>query len=129
MNLVVDASAIAALLVSREEGVRVAERLAGRELFAPQLLIPEVVSTLRGWVLGRHLDPARAEGAIDDFRALDITVVDMFPLVDDAWALRERLTAHDAMYVALARHLRCPLLTLDTKLAAALPSDVEAIGG
>jgi predicted nucleic acid-binding protein len=127
VRLVVGASAIAEVLASRDRGERVARTVLGHDLFAPQLLIPEVVSTLRGWVLGRRLDPDRAAGALDDFRALDITLVDMFPLVGDVWRLRDGITAYDAMYVALARAMACPLVTLDRKLVAALPADVQVL--
>ncbi len=126
MSFVVDASAVAELLVSREGGRRVARAVVDHELFAPQLLVPEVISTLRGWVLGRRLDPGRAVGALDDFRALDITLMPMMPLIDDVWRLRDNITAYDAMYAALARSLGVPLLTLDARLVASLPPDVQA---
>jgi predicted nucleic acid-binding protein len=35
------------------------------------------------------------------------------------WALRDNLTADDAVYVALAEALRAPLLTRDRRLANA----------
>lgn len=103
-----------------------ARAVVDHELFAPQLLVPEVISTLRGWVLGRRLDPGRAVGALDDFRALDITLMPMMPLIDDVWRLRDNITAYDAMYAALARSLGVPLLTLDARLVASLPPDVQA---
>ncbi len=128
MSLVVDASAVAELLVSRDGGTRVARVILDRELFAPQLLVAEVVSTVRGWVLGGRLDPLRARGALDDFRALDVTLMPMMPLVDDMWLLRDNISAYDAMYVALARSLGLPLLTLDARLVTSLPPDVHAVG-
>lgn len=127
MSLVVDASAIAELVVARGQGAQVARAVLDHELFAPQLLVPEVVSVVWGWVLGRHLDAVRASAALEDFRSLDVTLVDMVPLVDEVWRLRDNVTAYDGMYVALARGMGCPLLTLDAKLIAALPTDVTAL--
>lgn len=50
----------------------------------------------------------------------------MMPLIDDVWRLRDNITAYDAMYAALARSLGVPLLTLDARLVASLPPDVQA---
>jgi predicted nucleic acid-binding protein len=36
------------------------------------------------------------------------------------WQLRNNLTAHDAVYVALAEGLRVPLVTCDSRLAKAV---------
>jgi predicted nucleic acid-binding protein len=38
-------------------------------------------------------------------------------LLERAWALRDSLTAYDAVYVALAEALGCKLLTCDRRLA------------
>ncbi len=40
-------------------------------------------------------------------------------LLERAWALRQNMTAHDAMYVALAQALEVPLVTADGRLASA----------
>ena len=40
-------------------------------------------------------------------------------LVPRIWALRDNLSAYDAVYAALAEALDCPLLTADARLAAA----------
>ena len=41
------------------------------------------------------------------------------PLLPEAWTLRANVTPYDACYVALARNLRCPLVTGDRRLARA----------
>ena len=47
------------------------------------------------------------------------------PLLPRAWSLRNQLHAYDALYVALAIELDCPLLTTDDRiLARRLPADV-----
>lgn len=40
-------------------------------------------------------------------------------LLPAAWSLRANLSTYDAVYVALAEHLRLPLLTADLRLARA----------
>jgi len=42
---------------------------------------------------------------------------------------RQRLTAYDAEYVALAQHLNVPLVTFDRKLQAAAPEVAVSISG
>ena len=127
MRVVVDASAVSGLVLSRGRGEQIARAIANRAVFAPQLRVPAVLSALRGWVLGGRLGPERAAGALDDFRDLDITLIDMVTFIDDVWRLRNSITAYDALYVALARTMRCPLLTLDMKLVAALPPDILSL--
>jgi predicted nucleic acid-binding protein len=39
------------------------------------------------------------------------------PLLPRVWELRTSVTAHDAVYLALAEVLEAPLLTLDRRLA------------
>lgn len=41
------------------------------------------------------------------------------PLLERVWDLRGTVTAYDAMYVALAENLECPLVTADARLAGA----------
>lgn len=51
-------------------------------------------------------------------------------LVERVWALKETVTAYDAVYVAVAESLSLPLVTADRRLARApgLRCDVEVLG-
>jgi predicted nucleic acid-binding protein len=51
----------------------------------------------------------------------------MHPLLRRVWELRANLTAYDAMYVALAEELDCPLVTGDLRLAGASGSGCEVV--
>lgn len=42
-----------------------------------------------------------------------------FSLLDRVWELREKVSAYDASYIALAELLDCPLLTADARLSRA----------
>lgn len=118
---VVDASAVAEILLGTERGHAAAALLEGRTLVAPPHLAAEVTSVVRGWSLGGHITDEQALRALREFDELGIDSVEMNALLPDAWALRHNLTAYDALYVVLARRLGCPLLTLDTRMAAAAP--------
>ena len=66
-----------------------------------------------GWIRVRRL-PRSAS-----CRSLDLERHAHEPLLDRVWALRRNLTAHDAVYVALAEALDADLLTCDARLARA----------
>jgi predicted nucleic acid-binding protein len=61
----------------------------------------------------------RAELAIRRLARASIERVPIAPLLLDAWELRHNLGSYDALYVALARRLGCPLITADRRLASA----------
>lgn len=90
----------------------------------------EIAQALRRYVREGALDADSAATAIDDLRALDLERHDHEPLLDRVWALRDNLSAYDAVYVALAEALECPLLTCDRRLARApgLSRRVEILG-
>lgn len=121
MTLVVDASAVAEILLGTQAGRRAAAVLDGHELIAPQHLTAEVASVIRGWSLSRQITDDIALRAFREFEALDIEQVPMMYLLPAVYALRHNISAYDAMYVVLARAAGCSLLTLDARLAASVP--------
>lgn len=124
--IVVDSAALvdALTVVEGTEGLRA--DLAGDELHAPTLLDFEVVSALRGLVLGGQLSAARAQDALTDFDALPIRRWSSSAALRlRAFTLRDNLTAYAAAYVALAEALQCPVLTRDRRLARSSGHDVE----
>jgi predicted nucleic acid-binding protein len=126
---VVDASVVADLLLGRptaDAGAALAGLLRrGEALAAPDLLDVEVAQVLRRFVRGGALAPRDAAAALEDLRALSI---DRYPgagLVGRAFALREDVTVHDGVYLALAEALGRPFLTADAGLAAVPGCDAE----
>lgn len=118
--IVVDASAMVDVLTGAPGSDAIRDRLADEELHAPHLLDVEVVSVIRGLVLGGHLGEPRAQDVLTDFEDLPCR---RWSLVDGlrrrAFELRHNLSAYDAAYVALAEALECPLLTRDNRIAKA----------
>jgi predicted nucleic acid-binding protein len=117
--LVVDTSALLEALVARDRPAGLLERLASDDLGAPHLLDVEVLSGLRRLVATGQLSDDRANDARGDFAAMPIVRYPHGALSDRAWELRHNLTAHDAVYVALAEVLDIPLVTCDRKLGTA----------
>ncbi len=119
--IVLDASALLELLLGTAQGHTIAARIAAPELglHTPHLADVEVAQALRRYVRERTLDADSAASALADLRALDLERHSHEPLLDRVWALRENVTAYDAVYVALAEALDAPLLTCDGRLARA----------
>jgi len=59
----------------------------------------------------------RADEVIADLADLDLHRHAHLDLLDRAWALRDNITACDAMYVALAEAIEAPIVTCDNPLA------------
>lgn len=115
--IVIDVSAIIQVLVGRDPGPALLDAVAG-DLAAPHILDVEVLSALRGMVLGGVLPLEAAESARRSYADLVITRYEAALLADRVWALRNQYTSYDAMYLALAEGLGAPLVTCDRKLDA-----------
>jgi predicted nucleic acid-binding protein len=114
--LVVDASAVAALLFGEPSGPAIADRLGSHALLAPTLLRYELASVCRKKVL-RHPNKERElTQALALVPSLGIQEVQPIPgpLVDIA--LQTGLTTYDAAYLWLAREAEAELVTLDARL-------------
>lgn len=114
--IVIDASAMIEALVGRSADPDLLDALVG-DIDAPHLLDIEVLSVLRGLVLGGKLDPHDAVRARQDHFAFTITRHEAAPIAERIWQLRHQFTSYDASYLALAEALQAPLLTCDAKLA------------
>lgn len=117
--IVVDASALVELLLQSPAATRIEGAIGDGDPIAPDILNPEVAQSLRGLERGGALTQVRATRALRRLAESDIARVPTRALLPAAWSLRHNLSAYDACYVALARALHCPLLTMDGPLARA----------
>jgi predicted nucleic acid-binding protein len=119
MTLVVDASAVVALLVdSGKAGEWVRATISDQDLIAPALMEFEVANILRRHELAGLVDAAAATMAHQDLLDLAVETWPYEPLAPRVWQLRHNLTAYDGAYVALAELVDATLVTLDARLAA-----------
>ena len=126
--IVIDASVLLELLLGGTAGARAVARIGSDSLHAPHLLDLEVTQVLRRYARTRELTAARAAQALDDLLDLPVSRYAHEPLLPRVWELRDRFTAYDAAYVALAEVLDATLVTRDRALAAAAPRGVSVEG-
>lgn len=115
--LVVDCSVLAAVLFDEPERETAALAMAGKELFAPDLLRHEIVSVALKKAAAGHDE--LAQQALADLAELRLTRCTVDAEAQFQLAGRAGLTAYDAAYLQLALELRAPLATFDRKLGKA----------
>ncbi len=119
--IVIDASAVWELLRRGPGDQRLVELVLGpgASVHAPDLVNAELLHVVRKHARSGEVTPERSDEMREDFADLPIQRYPTWPLIERAWALRDNLTAYDAMYVALAEALDATLVTADYALARA----------
>lgn len=123
--IVADARAVLDVLLAQPNapGIRQAIREGG-SLHVPEHFHIEVLSGLRRFSLRGDVDDQTADRLIVRLAGLRVVRYPILALRAEIWRLRHhRLTGYDAAYLALARFLDCPLVTLVAGLAAAARED------
>jgi predicted nucleic acid-binding protein len=125
--LVVDAAVVVTAGLS-EAGF---EPLAKEELVAPHLMWSEVSSVLHELKWRKEIPDELAAIAMERLAAADISPRRPKGLSAEAWRIADRLgwaKTYDSEYLALARLLKCRLLTTDAKLKASGSRVTTVIG-
>ena len=116
--IVVDASAVAAVLFDEPEAEPVLATISG-SLIAPTLLLYELASVCTTKLARRPAEAKTILARYALFVQLDIELAEpdwtALPRLAVDWAL----SAYDAAYLQLALAQRAPLVTLDARLARA----------
>jgi len=125
--LVVDAAVVVTACLA-EAGF---DPLIKEELIAPHLMWSEASSVLHELRWRKEISSDLATIAIDRLAAVDVSARRPKGLTAEAWRIADRLgwaKTYDAEYLALARLLRCRLLTTDAKLKRAAATIVNVVG-
>jgi predicted nucleic acid-binding protein len=118
--IVVDASVLAnAVADDGPDGATARAALAEEQLSVPDLADVEVASVLRRRWLAKTVTARRFAAALGDLAQFPAARYPALPFLGRVYELRSNVSAYDALYVALAEQLDCPLLTADVRLARA----------
>jgi predicted nucleic acid-binding protein len=112
---VVDASAMIEVL-TRTPKAAALQALFDDDLFAPDLLVTEVLHHIRRELIGGRLDDRQASLAATMLASADVQYLPASALTEQIWKWRNNVSMYDATYLAVAHDLRCPLLTTDRRL-------------
>jgi predicted nucleic acid-binding protein len=119
-TLVVDASVLVDLLGRTDLADQADAALAGHIVTAPNHVDAEVLSGLVRLHRRGLADADRVAIALHRLATMPITrLAGDQDMLQAAFNLRANVAAADALYVALARRLECPLVTSDASLARA----------
>ncbi len=97
------------------------------DLFAPDLLVPEVLASLRRMTSHNMLTALEADQLAQVFEGAPVEYVHVWPHAVRVWDLRHNMSPYDACYVAVAEELGAPLVTTDLRLARAAAGVVPVI--
>ncbi len=123
---VVDASAMIDMLTGGPRSDQLIPILDD-DLFAPDLLVPEVLAFLRRMTSHNMLADPEADQLARVFQGAPVEYVHVWPHAARIWDLRHNLSPYDACYVAVAEELDAPLVTTDLRLARAAAGVVPVI--
>ncbi len=125
--LVVDAAVVITACLS-EAGL---SALGREELVAPHLMWSEASSILHELRWRKEISAGLANIALEKLSVADVSPRRPKGLIEEAWRIADSLgwaKTYDAEYLALARLLRCRLLTTDAKLKASGSAIVNVVG-
>jgi predicted nucleic acid-binding protein len=118
VTIIIDASAIVAILFEEPSAVGVKNRIEGAALAAPGILPFEVANAC---LTRERRHPTQHESASATYEIFLRWDIDLMPVeIADVVRLARTtgLTAYDASYLWLSHHLDAELVTLDRRLGA-----------
>ena len=118
-TLVLDASAMVAMLIGGAHAEVVSSRLRGCVVHVPAHFDAEVMSALGRLHRAGELESQQVADSLEVIAEAPFERHQLAPLLAAAWSRRANVRLVGALYVALAEALSAPLITLDRGLASA----------
>jgi predicted nucleic acid-binding protein len=119
VELVIDTSALVAVIASEPEREALIRRTRGAVLLAPASVHWEVGNALAAAIKRRRADLRDVLRALSAYERIALRLLEV-PLADAlAMCAEHHIYAYDAYVLACARRQHCPILTLDRGLARA----------
>ena len=119
MDIVIDTSAIIAVIADEPERLAIVQHTAGANVVAPASVHWEVGNVFSAMFKRKRIGLTEAMQAIESYERMNLRLVDIALGEALIMAYRLGLYAYDAYVLACALRLRSPLLTLDSRLVAA----------
>lgn len=113
VEIVIDASAVMAVLLGEPSRDRLIDLAREAELLAPPTLPWEIGNALSALFRRARLGLEQAMGALASLERIPIRLADVELAVAVALAHEKRIYAYDAFVLECARRYRAPLLSLD----------------
>ena len=119
MDLVIDTSAIIAVIANEPERSAIVEHTVGANLVAPESVHWEVGNAFSAMFKRRRITLLQAKQALRSYEQIPLRFIDIGLVRSLELSDRLGLYAYDAYILTCALKLRSPLLTLDKQLAVA----------
>ena len=116
MDLVIDTSAIIAVIANEPEKSALVEQTSGASLLAPQSVHWEVGNAFSAMIKRGRVSLDQARTAVGIYQTIPIRLLEVELSHALTIAAEFDLYAYDAYLIACAQRHRCPVLTLDRGL-------------
>lgn len=116
MNLVIDTSAVIAVITNESHKEKLVEAATGADLIAPSSLPAEVGNAFSAMFRQKRIGLKQALGAIRAYQEIPIRLSEIDPAGALELADQLGVYAYDAYVIACALRHRCPLVSLDSGL-------------
>ena len=116
MNIVIDTSALIAVIVNEPIKAKLIEQTRGTELYAPRSVHWEIGNAFSAMLKRNRMSAEQAVAALEVYEriAINWTDVELTAAIDLSAQLQ--IYAYDAYLLAAALNQKCPILTLDSGL-------------
>jgi predicted nucleic acid-binding protein len=129
-NAVIDASIVAQLVIDDTYSIQVEyllEQVFQKEItrYAPEFCVIECANVIWKHARLNDLPAEKIEAGLNRLPALPIRYVAARSHIREAYRIgfKHSLAIYDSIYIALARSLDCPLITVDARQAAAAQAE------
>lgn len=114
--LIVDPSALLAVLLNEQSRRELEQKSAGYRLAAPGCIQWEMGNALYGVFKRNRIRLQEAQSVFEEFKLLSFQIMDVDMNSALEIAIVKHIPAYDAYYLQCATQYGCPLLTLDQRM-------------
>jgi predicted nucleic acid-binding protein len=113
MEIIIDASAVMAVIVKEPERDLVIQLTKGAIILSPDMVIYEIANGLTKMMKKKIIEKERMINAFEYFKRIPMIIIeiDVKKALEIAWEYK--IYAYDACYLEVAVRLNLPLLTFD----------------